>query len=296
MNVDEAGRLKQELAALYNDLSRHSVYQSVPDFVASATGYQVAINEEWRGDRVRWRYLAERLSSPALVRWCDVGANTGFFSLTLAHDHPSREVLAVEANPNHARFIERIRDAFALRNLAVSQQAVDIDGIEKLGEHDVLLHLNVLHHAGMDFDRLRVTGPGDFAPYARDYLAGLRAAARVLVFHMGSNLWGDKSRPLVGATEDEAKLRLFAGWLTAAGWRIRDVAYAARPSSGDIHYRPLPAKAVSALGRGLEAAVVRDALGEFSLDRHVGEFYRRPLFICTRPGEEALLAPPRSTG
>jgi len=291
MNREQAARLKDELTALYNDLSKHSVYQSLPDFVANALGLQFPIQEEWRGDRVRWQYLAGRLASRELESWCDFGANTGFFSLTLAHDSPARRVLAVEANSSHARFIERVRDAFGLSNLTVSRQAVGIDGLPGLGEHDVLLHLNVLHHAGADFDRGRVTGVDDFLPYAKDYLARLRGIARVLVFHLGSNLWGDKSRPIVPAADDEAKLRLFSGLLRDAGWRIRDIAYAARPGAGAIHYRPLAAEAVAALAgeAGPPAGLLHEALSGYSLDRHVGEFYRRPMFICTGPDDGVRL-------
>jgi hypothetical protein len=288
MNSGEAAALRDELKALYDDRSKHAIYQSLPAFVASALDYQFPIQDEWRGDTVRWQYLGPRLDRPDLVRWCDFGANTGFFSLTAAHEAPSRQIVAIEANPNHARFIERIRDAFGISNLTVRQQAVGIDELAQLGRHDVLMHLNVLHHAGMDFDRGRVSGAGDFPGYARDYLRRLRSVARILVFHVGSNLWGDKSRPIVPSGDEERKLRLFSGLLVDAGWAIDDISYAARPAQGPIFYDSLPAAVVSDLASGTGTSrSLRDALARYRLDAHVGEFYRRPLFICSSASSSA---------
>lgn len=266
MKIINAEALKAELTDLYSDLSKHSSYQSIPGFVADAIGYQVEINEDWRGDRVRLDYILSRLSGNNYRRWGDFGSNTGFFSLNLAHDDPGRHVLAIEANANHADFIRRVASAFELGNLEVIGRPMAIDDLQSIPRQDVLLHLNVLHHAGADFDVGRVNGPDDFLSYAQTYLERLHECTRILVFQLGTNLWGDKSRPIIDYRDDDAKLVLLSQLLVRSGWRIEDVAYATRGVDGLIQYQSVNAA---------------EGLSHLGLSSHVGEFYRRPLYICS---------------
>jgi hypothetical protein len=281
MKSIDTDAFKAELVKLYTDPSKHSAYQSIPDFVSHAIGYQVRINEDWRGDRVRLEYILARLPSHELHQWGDFGANTGFFSLSLAHDTPTRQVLAIEANPNHANFIQRISDVFEINNISVAEQSITIDGLATIPRQDVLLHLNVLHHAGADFDKGRVTGPSDFLAYAQTYLERLHACTRILVFQVGTNLWGDKSKPIIDYREDAAKYELLSQLLLRSGWKIDDVAYAKWREGKPVCYQSLSdvmRDAARPTARQLQAA-----LNQFDLSRHLGEFYRRPLFICSSP-------------
>jgi hypothetical protein len=268
--------LRHTLARLYADMSKHSTYQTVPDFVADAIGYQVRIDEGWRGDRVRLRWFERVLAEEEGQRWSDFGANTGFFSLSLAHADPDREVLAIEGNPNHAEFIRAIADGFGLRNLRVLSRALALDDLGALPPQDVMLHLNVLHHAGADFDAGKVGSAAAFAAYAREYLARLRERVGTLVFQVGTNLWGDKSRPVIDYADDAGKLAMLAGLLRDAGWRIERIAYPTRPPQDDaIEYLDLP----TGLDLG-DRRAVDAALRPFNLGGHRGEFYRRPLFLA----------------
>src|SRR5690606_37727965 len=152
---------------LYADSSKHSVYQNVPDFVSAELGYTEAIDEGWRGDRQRLAFLAECRTPADGETWLDFGANTGFFTLSLAHEFPQTAFLAVEANPNHARFIEKVANYFEMRNVEVIQQAVGLRELPALPGTDFMLHLNVLHHAGHDFDKELVPSLSDFPAYAK---------------------------------------------------------------------------------------------------------------------------------
>ena len=275
MSELDKGALRDTLSRLYADMSKHSTYQTVPDFVSEVIDYQVQIDENWRGDRVRLRYFERRLAGHAGRRWADFGANTGFFSLSLAHADPARQVMAIEGNPNHATFIRTIAEAFDLSNVEVLSRAVTIDDLDTLPTQDVMLHLNVLHHAGADFDAGRVDTADDFLGYAHTYLMRLRARVGTLVFQVGTNLWGDKGKPVIDYTDDVGKLVLLADLLRNAGWRIESVAYPTRPADGPIEYVDLPAGLDLA-----DRAAIGLALAPYNLHEHRGEFYRRPLFVC----------------
>lgn len=260
--------LKAELQRLYADSSKHSVYQNVPDFVSAELGYTESIDESWRGDRPRLAFLATYRTPANGEVWLDFGANTGFFVLSLAHNFPQTSFFAVEANPNHARFIERVARYFGMHNIEVIQQVVGLRELLTLPRSDFMLHLNVLHHAGHDFDAELVPERKVFSEYARRYLSALSYVAGAMLFQMGSNWGGDRNRPLVDARADGVKLATFRAWLGNSGWNPHTVAYAHRDDGGRVEYEKLEDRSA-------------EQHNSWSyLDRFSGEFYRRPLFAC----------------
>jgi hypothetical protein len=271
--------IEAELRVLYADASKHSAYQSIPTFVSDQLGYREEIDQGWRGDHPRLRYLLGARQPLPGEHWGDFGANTGFFTLSLARDHPATTFTAIEANPNHATFIQRIADYFALSNVRVLSNSVGIEGLRDLPPFDFMLHLNVLHHAGHDFDATFVPSRAAFPEYAVRYLGVLRERAAAMLFQLGSNWGGAKTEPLIGVRDDDAKLALFSGWLQSAGWRVREVAYAEKASDGNVTYanHAWPFSREAEAPTRITASTLRERLDVFP-----GEFYRRPLFVCSR--------------
>lgn len=270
--IDAVNELKSELQRLYADSSKHSVYQNVPDFVSTELGYTESIDEGWRGDRPRLAFLTKCRTPATGETWLDFGANTGFFALSLAHRFPQTSFLAVEVNPNHARFIERVAHYFEMRNVEVIQRAVGLHELSTLPRSDFMLHLNVLHHAGHDFDGKLVPERSGFAEYARCYLASLREITGAMLFQIGSNWGGDRNQPLVDVHADAKKLATFEAWLRDSGWTPLAIAYAHHHEDGRIEYERLNERAAGQSGEGSSSWSF--------LDRFPGEFYRRPLFVC----------------
>ena len=281
MPDDPTDELQQLLSSLYGDASKHSGYQTMPDFVAERLGFQSEIDQRWRGDRVRLDYI-RRVIRDDPPSWCDFGANTGFFSLSLAEASRGTEVLAVEANPRHAELIERVAAACRLPNLRVLSRSIGIRELDELGRVDVLLHMNVLHHAGVDFDTDVVGGPGDFQDYAIRYLTRVAAISDRLVFQAGVNLGGDKSRPILERADHVTRTRYWSDLLRAAGWRVLDCALARSESNGSVAYLSVPARLLELLGspRDEPGAVMAEWFAGLGLDRHPGEFFLRPIFYC----------------
>jgi hypothetical protein len=274
--------LKSELQKLYADASKHSVYQNIPDFVSAELGYTETIDENWRSDRPRLAYMLASRPPAAGESWLDFGANTGFFTLSLARQFPQTRFVAVEANPNHARFIARVAQYFGMSNVEVIERAVALADLRELPHSDCLLHLNVLHHAGHDFDADLVPERSGFPDYARRYLGLLRGRASAMFFQMGSNWGGDKRQPLVGVREDVEKLEAFSGWLRSAGWQTTAIAYATRGADRRVQFADLPATVCQDLAQGGETdgVMLRRQIDHYKLDDFPGEFYRRPLFSC----------------
>lgn len=271
--------LKAELQRLYADSSKHSVYQNIPDFVSVELGYTEAIDEGWRGDRQRLAFLAECRTPADGETWLDFGANTGFFTLSLAHEFPRTTFYAVEANANHARFIERVAQYFRMENVEVIPRAIGLRELSTLPRTDFMLHLNVLHHAGHDFDTELVPEKAAFANYAVRYLSALHEKTGAMLFQLGSNWGGDRGQPLVDSHADAEKLALFGGWLRDSGWAPHATAYAHRKEGGQIEY-------VRSDDPGKSAG---ESNSWSFLDEFPGEFYRRPLFLCHDGRKQGLV-------
>lgn len=274
--------LRNELRALYGDASKHSAYQSIPEFVSARLGYTETIDEGWRGDKPRLAHLLSLRTPARGERWGDFGANTGFFVLSLANQYDATNFVAIEANGHHAQFVQRVASSFQLTNVEVDNRAIGLHQLHELPALDFMLHLNVLHHAGHDFDRQMVPTSAEFGAYAKRYLEILRTRTGAMLFQLGSNWGGDKHQPLIGVREDAAKLKLFCSWLRAAGWNIQTISYPRHALDGHVCYGSLPVSICDAFNRGedLPEGLLQAAIDSFDLDSFPGEFYRRPLFLC----------------
>ena len=273
--------LADRLHKLYHDASKHSVYQSVPGFIARARGYQEEIHSLWRSDTPRYDYIAKRIDVPRGASIADIGANTGFFSLNIAHARPDLSVVAYELNPRHAEFIGLTAKAFALVHVEVRSQSCDLAGLALLPTFDTLLLLNVLHHAGFDFDHEIPDDNEAFTAHAVDYLRRLRDHARQLVFQIGSNRGGDKARPLFPRDDDQRRLGWIAQVLRMAGWKLDHLAYADL-DDGAVIFRDAPREILEAAYSGnVETPTVASFFAGAKLARFPGEFHRRPLVIAT---------------
>jgi hypothetical protein len=277
--------LKNQLHELYDRKSKHSSYQSIPEFVAVSLGYDESIIREWRDDKNRLAYILSKLAPSAGESWGDFGANTGFFTYTLANLQNQANFVAIEANKSHAKFLRLIKKSFQINNVEIIEKSIGSDQINEIGIFDVLLHLNVLHHAGADFDTQYVFDVQTFLEYAVRYLKKLKSVTKTMVFQMGSNLWGDKLKPIVHFSDDLAKLKLFSSLIFSTGFQIKHLAYPKKMENGAIEYIDFPNEMIHLLRFGNEehrAVGVKEILESYNLDQHIGEFYRRPLFICER--------------
>jgi hypothetical protein len=272
--------LKEKLEALYNDGSKHSRYQNIPEFVRNELGYTETIDENWRGDTARYAYLTKTLQFGEAKSIGEIGANTGFFTLSLAHANPSSTFYAYEINATHAAFIQDIADSFEMKNLVIKAQGVDMEGIELMENHDILLNYNVLHHAGVDFDTDMIASVKAYEAYATEYLKRMASKTKKMVFQIGSNWGGNKQKPLIPLSDDAEKIAFNARLFKNSGWKILDISLHSR-LNGTLEYRALPADVLELLNTcpvGDEKALIEKNvdLSEFP---GFSEFYRRPIFI-----------------
>ena len=270
---------KDELEKLYFDGTKHSRYQNIPVFVQEALGYSVQIDEQWRGDTARYTNLLQNLDFENIKILGDIGANTGFFALSIGRRYAHIEVQAYEANKNHSRFIQSIVEQFGLKNIQAHNLAVDLTGVEKLGHHDCLLNYNVLHHAGVDFDKGLVTLE-TFSEYAGEYLKKLAGKTKYMIFQMGFHWGGDKTKPIVHVTDDAGKVLYMSKIFRESKWKIEKI-FTVR-QAGVYAYSEMPAEIIHTLNTpsGEAVKLLTNYYGQYRLE-NFSEFYRRPIFYCS---------------
>jgi hypothetical protein len=288
MNVPATEKtLIERLQRLYDTGAKHDRYQNLPAFVQEALGFNTDIDENWRGDTARYSLLEQCLSLENGERLCDIGANTGFFTLSLAHRFPGAHVTAYEMNAQHVAYIREIAAHFGMNNVDVLEQGVDLQHAGAVTPCDVLLHFNVLHHAGVDFDKGHIAGPGQFPAYAVDYLSRLSRNVRTMIFQMGYNWGGNKLQPLVPLQDDLQKLSYTLDLFRASGWQILGIAHCSR-RDGPLAYHWMPAGLVADLENAAASNTVSHAAEDYlqSVDPSaLSEFYRRPFFRVERRKE-----------
>jgi hypothetical protein len=270
---------KNELSELYAETSKHGQYQTIPDRLSALLGIQFEVNEEWRGDRPRYPLIKQFIQDNACRSVLDVGANTGFFALSLAGGFPALSVKACELNKTHARIIELLARIGGYE-VAVTDQPADLAHAGGFGLHDCALYLNILHHAGHDFDAVQVKGREAFRDYAVDYLRAFRGTARRMVYQMGYNWRGDKTLPLIPKEDQAGKVRFAMDLFEAAGWVVEGVAFARKGMGAfPIEYERF---ATEYLPKGDDQLQVW--LTERYADVVWSEFYQRPLWFCRSAG------------
>jgi len=214
--------LRRNLHYLYSDNSKHAVYQNIPMFVREELDYHESINEEWRGDTARYKLLKETINFRKKVVG-DFGANTGFFSLSLAFENPDSTFIAYEMNVNHVKFMTSIKSYFGLKNLFIESVNLNMSGIDKLPKHDLVLNFNVLHHGGVDFDSDIINDATKFHDYASEYLKKLHSKTDQMVFQMGYNWGGNKQKPIVSPEKPVEFILYLKKLFLASDWLVNGI-------------------------------------------------------------------------
>lgn len=268
-----------ELEQLYFDGTKHARYQNIPGFVQDALGYTVEIDEQWRGDTARYQNLLNNFDFKNIKNIGDIGANTGFFSLSIGRRFPQIEVNAYEANANHSAFIQNIVNQFGLDNVQVHNLSVDLRGVDDLGQHDCLLNYNVLHHAGVDFDKGLATLE-TFAQYAEDYLGRLAGKTKYMIFQMGFHWGGNKTKPIIHVNNDAGKVLFMSEIFRKSHWKI-DKIFTVR-QAGIFKYVEMDNEIIETLNEHPQSAEtgIKEFYAKYDLPAF-SEFYRRPIFYCS---------------
>lgn len=245
-----------ELIKLYNQVSKHSNYQILPESLLKIVGNS-DISVKSRYEEERLAYILRHIG-PTEKAILDIGGNSGYFSFELA-SKLGASVDYYDGNKIHAQFVKLATSLLPHpTRITVHDDYFPFER-RTSKKYDVILLLNVLHHLGDDF------GDHDLSVTLAkkkmiDYLNGLSVNTEKIFLQIGFCWKGDRNLPLFEkGTKEELVDFIRRGTETA--WDIADIAVAERREAG-IRYAPLNETNI----------IRRDDLGEF---------LNRPIFTLT---------------
>lgn len=241
----------EKIETLLDARSKHSSYQNVHPKILEKVGVQYV--PQGKAEEERWAYMS-RYYSFSGARVLDIGANTGFFSVSAAFEG-AREVLAVEGNAEHAQFIEASAELLQINDILKAQNYYF--KFENYFERpcDVSFCLNVLHHLGDDFGNPQYDKQQAIVAM-KEKLRNLSVTSSCCWFQLGFNWKGDRNECLF-PRGSKRELVDFVAEACEGAWVIDEVA-AFCPETKK--YKPLDGEL-------------------FDRFDSLGEFLNRPLFF-----------------
>ncbi|MFT4102679.1 MAG: class I SAM-dependent methyltransferase [Burkholderiaceae bacterium] len=243
----------ESLLELYRAGSKHGQYQALPARIQRLLP-PGSVSHRSRHERERLAFLCSKMDFDGL-KVADIGGNTGYFTFEIL-DRGAASIDYFEGNLEHSQFVDRAARSLGLDGrLRTHRRYLDFSA-PSLGDYDVVLLLNVLHHIGDDYGD-PATGIEQVLPTICSSLRIMARHARRLVFQVGFNWKGNTMLPIFESGSRSDVIDLVAGLSDA--WEMEAVGIARR-TGGEIVYEDLsPAN----IGR----------------DDSLGEFLNRPLFV-----------------
>ena len=284
-DTDQTSRLHRLRHLLEGGVGKFGRYQELPPAVLRRCPGAADIGYETRGhipfDGPRYRWLLDNIDVAGLAV-TEVGANIGYFALSVA-DSGAGSVRAFEPVTAFSDACAVLAEICGFEDRLVSINAgLTLDAIDSLPAVDLVIMLNVMHHAGTVFDQDAVIGKGGWEAYAGDYLKRLAGRARYLFYQVGNSAAG------VALFPGREALPYTHALLTAAGWRVDKVAVV-----DDFETLSLKTVDGDAIGdlrrlwcRRNEDSGLVDYLDQSGVVASLTTgMAQRPLWLCSRAGE-----------
>jgi hypothetical protein len=196
---------------------RFSNYQRLPpyaDKIAARLGYSFEYaSDQLDLDGARFDFLGRGLK-PDGLSVMEIGCNLGYFLLRLACENGC-EARGYEPIAAYKDCIDRLAEIGCVdASVSVVPRGVGLADIAELPSVDLLIELNVLHHAGPVFDAPAVADSGGWADYARARLRALATKAEHLLFQTGNSAGNET----LFASESAATFT--HALLSESGWEV----------------------------------------------------------------------------
>ncbi len=255
-------------------------YQAIPDFLLENLGLNLRnyASEQLAWDEPRYRWIVENLP-PDVNSVIELGSSLGYFCLRLAHDQGC-SATGYEPVSAYTEVCNLFAEVAGLDSrLKFRDDPAILEYLPNLAPADLLVSLNVMHHAGNVFDREIVEELGGWQNYAVTYLSRLTEIAPHLVIQTGNSAHGVAHFPSEDAVAFTAALLNDAGWHVDAIGVVEDF--------DNVSYRTYPGAAAADVPRircrrNRDTGLVEYRRGDDLVAELPYGTLQRPMFACTR--------------
>ena len=213
MNKKDISKLKK---ILNKKTSKFENYQEIPEFILNKL-LKESIEIKYKQnqlslDKARLNFLTSNLKFFP-KRILEIGSNMGYFAFSFLNDFNTK-VIAYEPIKDYAELITLLSKLLKIeKQINVYSKSVKLKNIKSLPMSDLIIELNVLHHAGNYFDKLDVKKLGGWRKYAAKRLRMYRRKTKYLFFQTGNS-------GKVAHFNSTKSVKFISKLLKDSGWKI----------------------------------------------------------------------------
>ena len=219
--------MRTEINNILNDLKvllgknygRFSNYQQLAPCVKEKLGnniFDVYSQKQVSLDSARFDWLINQLELKN-ISVLEIGSNLGYFVLRLSSEF-SLNIVAYEPVKEYAKATNLMAKLCNLEEkISCIASGIYKDDIKSIAKSDLIIHLNVLHHAGIEYDHNSLKKSGSWENYAIEYLSLLRKNGKRLFLQTGNISSGKQLFPM------QNSIYYIDSLLSKSGWNTRSV-------------------------------------------------------------------------
>ena len=189
--------------------SRHSNYQNFSEYSKKTKKNIINL------DKLRFDWVEKLISSKIKIYTVtDIGSNLGYMCLKFNKIFKSSCTGFEYERPayNKAKKIAKSK-----KNIKYFNKGLTLSTLNSLNKSDLIVHLNVLHHAGHMYDKKLINNSRDWKNYSLKYLKILSKKSKFLFFQTG-NVNFNKNYFL-----NEETFNILPNLLNSSGWKIINI-------------------------------------------------------------------------
>ncbi len=168
------------------------------------------------GIEIRYNLIKNKLLNSGIKSVVDLGGKSGFFSIQMLDENIISRACVYDVSSNALKFGNKIAKYLGLENeINFIEKKLSIDNINNIPNADVVLCLNLIHHAGVFFD-IDLVGERGWAEYAVDFLKILRKKYRIAAVSVGFK----GKKPVNWLIPNRLRPVYFNKIANKAGWKV----------------------------------------------------------------------------
>ncbi len=219
MNYVRNKLIENSINLLENSFDRFSNYQGLPEFIFDKI--PELRNLKYKRNQInldfsRYKWLKENLNYE-VSSVLDIGANLGYFSFSLANDLNVK----VDLYEPYKTYYEVSKNLCSLikfnKKMNLFNDSIGLNNISEIQKYDLVINLNILHHAGVFFDKKRFKEFDNWLEYSKIYLGKLREKSKFLFFQVGNLSRGEV------IFESDVFFDLMKQLFKLSNWNIRKI-------------------------------------------------------------------------
>lgn len=203
--------------SIVKDLENLKNYSWLPERAEDQLGIKTEnYKEDEFGIKPRFKLIKNKLSSLNIKNVIDIGGNSGYFSLELLDKKVISKSSVYDVDRDVLNFGEKISKDLKLQNfINFTQKDLSLNNVKDLPNADLVLCLNLIHHAGSLFD-VDIVNKIGWERYSARFLSILKKKYKYAIIGVGFKSTKPANWPVI----DKLRPIYFSKIIEKSGWKI----------------------------------------------------------------------------